>query len=155
MMRITYDPEADAAYFYLALKTDLPETRDVDPDIYLDFDVDARLVGLEVLDASKRLDFQYLLPSVEIIGRGEPGWNKLRVELLRCKQAGTPVETLDHKFRNWIEEVGTDYLSLRHEKTGDTVRITRDDLENKDEDWHKNHFRKSIVKALWKIGDYS
>ena len=70
MMRITYDPEADAAYFYLALKTDLPETRDVDPDIYLDFDVDARLVGLEVLDASKRLDFQYLLPSVEIIGRG-------------------------------------------------------------------------------------
>ena len=77
------------------------------------------------------------------------------MELLRCKQAGTPVETLDHKFRNWIEEVGTDYLSLRHEKTGDTVRITRDDLENKDEDWHKNHFRKSIVKALWKIGDYS
>lgn len=153
-MRITYDPEADAAYFYLALKAEFPETRDVDPDIYLDFDVAKRLLGVEVLDASKRLDLEYLLPFLEIIGRAEPGWTKLRVKLLRYKQAGTPVETLDRKFNNWVEEVGSNHLSLRREKTGNTVTITRDDLENKSHEWHKDHRRLAIVKALWDMGDY-
>ena len=153
-MRITYDPEADAAYFYMSVKTDLPETRDVDPDIYLDFDVVERLVGLEVLDASKRLDLEYLLPFLEIIGREEPGWTKLRVKLLRYKQAGTPVKTKDRGMKNWVEQVGRNHVSLRRETTGNVVKVTRDDLENKDERWHKDHRRLSIVKALWAIGDY-
>ena len=153
-MRITYDPEADAAYFYLATKIDLPETRDVDPDIYLDFDVVERLVGLEVLDASKRLDIEYLLPFLEIIGREEPGWTKLRVNLLRYKQAGTPVTTKDRGTKNWVEQVGRNHVSLRRETTGNVVKVARDDLENKDESWHKENRRLSVVKALWAIGDY-
>lgn len=99
-MRITYDPEADAAYFYMSIKTDLPETRDVDSDINLDFDVADRLMGIEVLDASKRLDLEYLLPYLEIIGREEPGWTKLRVKLLRYKQEGRPLLTLTQKNKS-------------------------------------------------------
>jgi len=54
-MRITYDPEADAAYFYLADKVDLPDTRDIDEDIYMDFDAQDRLLGVEVLAAERFL----------------------------------------------------------------------------------------------------
>ena len=154
MMRITYDPEADAAYFYMSVKIDLPETRDVDPDINLDFDITGRLVGIEVLDASKRLDLEYLLPYVEIIGLEEPGWTKLKVKLLHYKQEGTPVKTRDKSKKNWVEEVARNHVSLRREATGNIVTVVRDDLENKDESWHKNNRRLSIVRALWDIGDY-
>ena len=34
-MRITYDPEADAAYFYMAVKIDLPDTRQLTEDVYV------------------------------------------------------------------------------------------------------------------------
>ncbi len=63
-MKITYDPEVDALYIYLCRDVRLPETRQVDEDIYLDFDEEDRLVGIEVLDASKRLDLSALLPVV-------------------------------------------------------------------------------------------
>ena len=67
MIRITYDPEADAAYVYLAKKVSQPETRELDHDIYLDFDADERLVGIEVLAASKRLDLKHLLTEAEVL----------------------------------------------------------------------------------------
>ena len=61
-MRVTYDPKVDAAYIYLAKKVAQPETRQVDEDIALDFDASGKLVGIEVLDASQRLDLKSLLP---------------------------------------------------------------------------------------------
>ena len=154
-MRITYDPEADAAYFYISGKIDLPDTRQLDRDIIMDFDAADRLVGVEVLDASRRLDIGDLLPSLEIIGREEPGWIKLKVKLLHYKQAGTPIDSPSQGKKNWIEDVGKNHISIRLEETGKVVKITRDDLDNKDEAWHKNHRRKSLVKALWEIGSYS
>lgn len=153
-MRITYDPEADAAYFYMSIKTDLPETRDVDSDINLDFDVADRLMGIEVLDASKRLDLEYLLPYLEIIGREEPGWTKLRVKLLRYKQEGRPLLTLTQKKINRVEKIQNNAIWIRREESGNIVKITRDDLDNKDEEWHRSHQRLAIVKVLWDIGDY-
>ena len=153
-MRITYDPEADAAYFYMAEKRDLPDTRDVDEDIYMDFDAQKRLLGLEVLAASERLDLDYLLPFLEIIGREEQGWPKLTLKLLRLKQDGKPVKAPVRGNINWVEEVGRNHVSLRREKTGNTVKITRDDLENRDESWHKSKRRSAIVKALWELGGY-
>ena len=48
-MKITYDGEVDAAYIYLTAKIKEPETRQVDDDIYLDFDASKRLIGIEVL----------------------------------------------------------------------------------------------------------
>jgi uncharacterized protein YuzE len=62
-MRFTYDPDADAAYFYVA--DDIPpggvaKTYCCDPGkaggmINLDFDGSGRLLGVEVLDASALL----------------------------------------------------------------------------------------------------
>jgi uncharacterized protein YuzE len=62
-VRVTYDPEADAAYFYLVEEIRLGEavrTVSVDPQsiggmVNLDLDADGRILGLEVLDASRLL----------------------------------------------------------------------------------------------------
>ena len=65
---ITYDPQSDAIYIYLTELVKEPDTREVAEDIALDFDTGERLVGIEVLDESKRLDLDQLLPQDEILG---------------------------------------------------------------------------------------
>ena len=67
-MRMEYDSEADAAYVYF--QDDIPagavaRTISVDPQaikgmVNLDLDDEGRIVGLEVLDASKLLPFEFL-----------------------------------------------------------------------------------------------
>lgn len=62
-MRFTYDPDADAAYFYLdddtppggVAKTYCCDPGEVGGMINLDFDGSGRLLGVEVLDASALL----------------------------------------------------------------------------------------------------
>ncbi|WP_120521408.1 DUF2283 domain-containing protein [Arthrobacter celericrescens] len=62
-MRIKYDPSANAAYIYLvediyagsAAKTYSCDPIEVGGMINLDFDRDGRLIGVEVMDADKRL----------------------------------------------------------------------------------------------------
>jgi len=62
-MRVKYDASADAAYIYLlpeiaagGVERTVPvDPREVDGMINLDFDSDGRLVGIEVLDASRLL----------------------------------------------------------------------------------------------------
>jgi uncharacterized protein YuzE len=70
-LRITYDTQVDALYIYLTEKIRAAETREIDGDIALDFDVEERLVGVEVLEASKRLDLEHLLPFAELLGQKE------------------------------------------------------------------------------------
>ena len=153
-MKITYDPEADAAYFYIGERTQPPDTRQIDEDVYLDFDEANRLVGVEVLAASERLDINQLLPHLAIIGREEPGWRKLVVQLLRYKQEHKPIFTKVKEMSHWVEEVGKDSVSIKRETTGNTVTITRQDLETKDTKWHRNKRRLGIVEKLWDIGSY-
>ena len=62
-MRIRYSPESDAAYIYLVEEilvggvawTYPCDPREVKGMINLDFDSEGRLLGIEVLDASKML----------------------------------------------------------------------------------------------------
>jgi len=62
-MRIRYDSKADAAYIEIASEIGLggvASTYMCDPGevqgmINLDFDADGRLLGVEIMDASKRL----------------------------------------------------------------------------------------------------
>ena len=62
-MKITYDAAVDAAYIRLiddikpggVARTYSCDPMQVDGMINLDFDADGRLVGVEVLDASKKL----------------------------------------------------------------------------------------------------
>jgi uncharacterized protein YuzE len=73
-MRVTYDPSVDAVYIYLVddiLPGEVFRTYPCDPkkvngEINLDFDSDGRLLGIEILDASRKLP-QTCLRSVERI----------------------------------------------------------------------------------------
>jgi uncharacterized protein YuzE len=53
MIDMTYDPEADAAYIYLG-RGKVAETREEGPFIY-DVDASGRILGIEILAASKVL----------------------------------------------------------------------------------------------------
>lgn len=61
MLRLTYDREADAAYVYLAqiepgaVKKTIPWGQEPGKELFLDFDEEGKLVGMEILDASKIL----------------------------------------------------------------------------------------------------
>jgi len=67
-MRISYDSKSDAAYIYLVdeirpggvARTYPCDPRVVQGEINLDFDLEGRLLGIEVLDASKRLPMSLL-----------------------------------------------------------------------------------------------
>lgn len=67
-MKVTYDRSVDAAYIYLARtigpgevkKTYACDPREVQGQINLDFDDAGRLIGIEVLDASRLLPHSLL-----------------------------------------------------------------------------------------------
>jgi len=52
-MKVTYDPIADAIYIYLSEKR-ATRTEEIRDDLILDFS-GKRLVGIEILDVSKKL----------------------------------------------------------------------------------------------------
>jgi uncharacterized protein YuzE len=52
-MKIEYDKEVDALYIRIQEK-DVARTQEVSDGMNLDFDVEGRLIGLEVLGASRR-----------------------------------------------------------------------------------------------------
>ena len=54
-MKVTYDPEVDVLRIVLS-DTAIAESDEERPGVILDFDVDGNVVGLEILDASKRVD---------------------------------------------------------------------------------------------------
>ena len=73
-MRVTLDRSADAAYIYFTVdEPDVAKTLPISPHkacghmVNLDFDRTGRLIGIELLDASKGLPLE-LLDKAEIIG---------------------------------------------------------------------------------------
>ncbi len=54
-MRMTYDKEADAAYIYLKriVPGEVKETIELNENIILDFNSQKKLIGIEILSASK------------------------------------------------------------------------------------------------------
>lgn len=66
-MKITYDVSIDAAYIYLVdyiKPSEVAKTTPVDASINLDFDAEGKLVGIEVLNASKKLPVEVLKKAV-------------------------------------------------------------------------------------------
>ncbi len=62
-MRIEYDKDVDAAYIYLddgVNGSGAKKTIELNENIILDFDGDNKLIGVEVLDASKVLNKKIL-----------------------------------------------------------------------------------------------
>ena len=154
-MRITYDSEADAVYVYLSENAKHLETRQVDSDIYLDFDTSGRLSGVEVLGASKRLDLDHLLPGAELLVDTSLKWRELRQELVRRKHAGEPIETPVQHVKNWIQEVGEDFVVLISERSKSKThrKVLRSEIEESDTEKYPG--RRRLIYALRKAGGYS
>jgi len=53
-MRINYDPQADAMYIRFS-ESEVEHSEEVASGIVIDYDVDDRLVALEILDVRKRV----------------------------------------------------------------------------------------------------
>ena len=56
-MKINYYPETDSLYIDLCPKTST-ESREVSPGVVLDYDSDGNLVGIDVDNASRKLDLK-------------------------------------------------------------------------------------------------
>ncbi len=54
-MKVTYDPEVDALTIVLS-DVAVEESDEAKPGVILDYDVEGNIVGLEILNASKRVD---------------------------------------------------------------------------------------------------
>ncbi len=55
-MKLTYDKDVDAMTIVLA-DAEVDETKDIAPGVYVDYDMDGRVVALEILRASQKYDF--------------------------------------------------------------------------------------------------
>ena len=142
-MRISYDAKVDAVDIRFIPGHHEVHTKLVDDWIALDFDARDRLVSIEVLDASERLDLSSLLPidftgdfssiataDGDGVNEASSDWEKLRRELLRRKEAGIPVQTSKRHWENWVVEVGDQYVVLRRGRgKGKSIKITRRRLE--------------------------
>ena len=54
-MKVTYDPEVDALTILLS-DVAVEESDEAKPGVILDYDATGNIVGLEILNASKRVD---------------------------------------------------------------------------------------------------
>ena len=54
-MKITYDPEVDVLRILFS-NVPIEESDEDKPGVILDYDKDGNIVGLEILDASKRME---------------------------------------------------------------------------------------------------
>jgi len=70
-MQILYNVEMDLLYFRLDDRKQQVINKRLSEDIVLDLGEDDRIVGIEILDASKRLNLGKLLPvNYEVISTG-------------------------------------------------------------------------------------
>lgn len=61
-MRINYYPDTDSLYIDLSSRTSV-DSREVSDGIVLDYDADGNLVGIDIDQASLKLDFKELVLS--------------------------------------------------------------------------------------------
>lgn len=54
-MKVTYDPEVDVVRILFS-NSPIEESDEDKPGVIIDYDKDGNIVGLEVLDASKRME---------------------------------------------------------------------------------------------------
>ena len=54
-MKVTYDPEVDVLRILFS-NAPIEESDEDKPGIIIDYDKDGNIVGMEILDASKRMD---------------------------------------------------------------------------------------------------
>ena len=155
-MEITYDPWADVVSFHIGGPGKaIVDYADVDEDTIVHFDGDNRIVELEVLAASQRLNLDFLLPEITILGDEHyPVWRKLQVALWRYKQTGQPVVAGAKEKTYWISKLDNRAVTLIPESSSTPVKIYEEDLDNPDLAAHRELDRGELVEALWELGHY-
>lgn len=150
-MKIRYDPKYDIAYIYVAGQVKYAGTYSLDFDIHLDLDPDGRLLGIEVLDASRRLDLAYpfLVTGDDKI---PAGWPQLREELRRRMDVGLPIVFGPKKDKGRILDVGKDHVVLSADSlSGQTFTVSAAELEG---DACSNQQDMGFLTALRILGQY-
>ena len=61
-MRIAYYPDTDSLYIDLSSR-DSAESREVSPGVMIDYDSDGNITGIDIDNASKKLDLKELILS--------------------------------------------------------------------------------------------
>jgi len=61
-MRLNYYPETDSLYIDLSEKTSV-ESKEISEGVVLDYDVDGNLVGIDIDNASKKIQLKELILS--------------------------------------------------------------------------------------------
>ncbi len=81
-MKVTYDPYADAVYIYLTTKKHELTTHVIEEEeIMVDIGENRAVFGIEILDASSRLDLEEL-KTLEYVEHGPPvSAEELRAEI--------------------------------------------------------------------------
>jgi uncharacterized protein YuzE len=59
-MRIAYYPETDSMYIDFSAKESV-ESKEISPGVVLDYDSDGNLIGLDIDNASEKLDLRELI----------------------------------------------------------------------------------------------
>lgn len=59
-MKLNYHPETDSLYIDLSSKTSI-KSKEVSEGVVLDFDIDGNLVGIDIDNASKKLNLRELI----------------------------------------------------------------------------------------------
>lgn len=59
-MKLNYYPETDSLYIDLSSKTSV-DSKEISPGIVLDYDNEGNLVGIDIDNASKKLDLKELI----------------------------------------------------------------------------------------------
>jgi len=131
-MKITYDAKADAAYIYLTESRDTEETQTRDYEIMLDFSSQKQLNGIEVLNASRKLDLPYLRPFIDKLDGPVFRWFHLAWEIDEMIRKGIPIEATNSHGKAWAEDVKRDVLKIRFDGSNDAIMVTRKDLESMD-----------------------
>ena len=154
-MKITYSAEVDVAYIYLTEERGNVDTVVVDPnrvDLMLDFDFVERLVGIEVLDASNRLDLKHLRPYIDKIDGPCFRWSHFKLEIRDLLEQESPILNANVQDKTWVEEIGHNTVKIRVDKTGEIREITRAQLEELDITSSKDIRNMGILYTLYEMG---
>lgn len=154
-MRITYDSVADAAYIYLVEKRNHMESilvESVDFWLVVDLDPDHRLEGIEVLDASERLDLKHLRPHIDKLDGPVFRWFHLARKTEDLLKKESPISATDKHGKAWVEEVGRNAIKVRFDATGEIRKVSREELEDLDITPDKVIKRLGILHTLYEMG---
>ena len=154
-MRITYDSLADAAYIYLVEKRNHMESvlvEEVDFWLVVDLDPEHRLEGIEVLDASTRLDLKYLRPHIDKLDGPFFRWFHLARELESLLKKEQPIDSTEYHGKAWVTEVGQDTVKIRFDGISETREIAKAELEDLDITPTKVIENLGIMHTLYEMG---